>query len=105
MGFGSNPNLASMGLGMGGIIPMMGGGMNPMMGGGMNPMMMGGMNPMMMGGVNPMMMGGAMNPVQSMPSLGQMYGANQAGYNPLLSSMQQPFMSHPNMGGPMYRPM
>ena len=80
-----------------------------LLGGGFNQQQML-MNPMMFSNgnllQNQQMMGLPMQmPNQSMPSLSAMYGANQAGYNPLLSQ-QQPFMSHPNlMGGPMYRPM
>ena len=93
----SNPNLNLMG--NGGLM-----GLNSL-----GSQQLGLMNPMLSGGNlmqnNPMMGGMMMQPHQSMPSLGAMYGANQPGYNPLLSS-QQPFMSHPNlMGGPMYRPM
>lgn len=107
----SNPNLGGPTVGGSYGFNGFAGGINPaMMMGGLGSM--GTMNPggMMMGGGMPM--GSGMMMPQSMPSLSAMYGANQAGYNPLLQfnpqlqqQQPQPFMSQPNMGPQMYRPM
>ena len=107
MQFGGGVDQQMMGMGMGGMNPMMGGGMNPAMGGGMNPMMGGGMNPAMGGGMNPMM-GDGMNPMMGNvmnPMMGNVMNPMMGNVmNPMMGNVMNPMMGNvmnPMMGNVM----